>query len=123
MSKRSKFRRLAPYVAPPSVTFAYLASQREQAGRNTVLDPHRSYAAIRVRRSDRSMTWIIAREPATLMDTSGEVMFVAGIDCGSAQFLIDGGAEYIDEHQSELPNVDNCATSFGSGLPGSSGRT
>ncbi|WP_237160155.1 hypothetical protein [Mycobacteroides abscessus] len=67
------------------------------------------------------MTWIIAKEPATLLDTWGEVMFVAGIDCGSAQFLIAGGAEYVDEHQSELPNFDNCATSFGSRLPGSSG--
>ncbi|WP_147378854.1 hypothetical protein [Mycobacteroides abscessus] len=101
MAKRSKFRRLDPYVAPLSATFMYLASQRDQAGRDIVLDPQQSYAAIRVRRPNGDMAWIIAREPATLMDTSGEVMFVAGIDCSSAAFLIATGAQYFDEDRSD----------------------
>jgi hypothetical protein len=37
------------------------------------------------------------------MDTCGEIMFVAGIDCSSAQFWIDGAAEYVNEHRTELP--------------------
>ncbi|WP_100485548.1 hypothetical protein [Mycobacteroides abscessus] len=101
MAKRSKFRRLDPYVAPPSATFAYLAAQREQAVPNIVLDPRQNYAAIRVRRLNGEMTWIIAREPATLMDTWGEVMFMAGIDCSSAAFLIATGAQYFDEDRSD----------------------
>ncbi|WP_255775872.1 hypothetical protein [Mycobacteroides abscessus] len=87
----------APYVARPSATFAYLASQSEQAGRGIVLDPRRSYAAIRVRRSDRTMDWIIATEPITPDDAWGEIMFIAGIDCSSAELLIEAGAEAIDE--------------------------
>lgn len=97
MPKRSKFNLLAPYVAPPSATFTYRASQRERAGREIVLEPHQSYAAIRVRRPDGTMAWIMAREPIVPMDTWGEIMFIAGIDCSSAQFLVDTGAEYIDE--------------------------
>ncbi|WP_100464783.1 hypothetical protein [Mycobacteroides abscessus] len=88
-------------MAQPSATFMYLASQRDQAGRDIVLDPQQSYAAIRVRRPNGDMAWIIAREPATLMDTSGEVMFVAGIDCSSAAFLIATGAQYFDEDRSD----------------------
>ncbi|RIS58123.1 hypothetical protein D2E46_01500 [Mycobacteroides abscessus] len=88
-------------MAPLSATFMYLASQRDQAGRDIVLDPQQSYAAIRVRRPNGDMAWIIAREPATLMDTSGEVMFVAGIDCSSAAFLIATGAQYFDEDRSD----------------------
>ncbi|WP_235660049.1 hypothetical protein [Mycobacteroides abscessus] len=97
MSKRSKFRRLNPYVAPPSATFMYLASQRDHAGRGIVLDPRQNYAAIRVRRPNGDMAWIITKEPAVPTDTWGAIMFVAGIDCSSAQFLIDCGAEYIDD--------------------------
>lgn len=92
MAERSKFRRLAPYVAPPSATFAYLAAQREQAGRDVVPDPRHSYAAIRVR-THGTMAWIIAREPLTPTDAWGEIMFVTGIDCSSTQFLIYAGVE------------------------------
>ncbi|WP_100480669.1 hypothetical protein [Mycobacteroides abscessus] len=95
MSKRAKFQRLVPYVARPSATFAYLASQSEQAGQDSVLDPRQSYAAIRVRRPDGTMDWIIATEPFVLTNAWGEIMFVAGIDCSSAQLVIDAGAEYI----------------------------
>ncbi|WP_255788285.1 hypothetical protein [Mycobacteroides abscessus] len=122
MSKRAKFQRLAPYVARQSATFEYLSSQSEQAGRGIVLDPRQSYAAIRVRRPDGTMDWIIATEPITPDDAWGEIMFVAGIDCSSAELLIDMGAVYIREDKSVVPNVDGCATSFGSGLPGSSGN-
>lgn len=122
MSKRAKFQRLAPYVARPSATFEYLASQSEQPGRSVALDPRRSYAAIRVCRPGGTMDWVIATEPITPDDAWGEIMFTAGIDCSSAAFLIDMGAVYIREDKSVVPNVDGCATSFGSGLPGSSGN-
>lgn len=98
MSKRAKFQRLAPYVARPSAIFEYLASQSEQAGRGIVFNSRQSYAAIRVRRPDGTMDWIIATEPITPDDAWGEIMFVAGIDCSSAELLFGAGAEYIVTH-------------------------
>ncbi len=43
------------------------------------------------------MDWIIATEPITPDDAWGEIMFIAGIDCSSAELLIEAGAEAIDE--------------------------
>lgn len=84
-------------MAPLSATFAYLASRNKQTERDITLDPSRAYAAVRVRQPDGTMVWIVASEPVTPTDAWGEIMFVAGIDCSSAQFLIDCGAEYIDD--------------------------
>lgn len=100
MVKRSKFRRLDPYVAPPSATFVHLAAQREQAVPNIVLDPRQNYAAIRVRSPSGEMTWIVTRA-TTVIDVLGEVMFIAGIDCSSATFLISTGAQHFDEDRSD----------------------
>lgn len=43
------------------------------------------------------MDWIIATEPITPDDAWDEIMFIAGIDCSSAELLIEAGAEAIDE--------------------------
>lgn len=101
MSKRAKFQRLAPHVARPSATFEYLASHGGQAGRGIVLDSWHSYAAIRVCRPDGTMDWIISTEPIVRSDTWGEIMFVAGIDCCSAAFLIEIGAQHLNENRSD----------------------
>lgn len=84
-------------MAPPSATLAYFASRNEPTERDIVLDPYQSYAAIRVRRTDGTMAWVIARVPVTPRESWVEIMFIAGIDCSSAQFLIDCGAEHIDD--------------------------
>lgn len=96
MSERRKFRRLAPYAAPPSATFEYFTSQREQAESGVTLDPKQHYDAIRVRKPDGTMAWTVAAEPVAELEDDDEIMFVAGIDYSSAQFLVDSGAEYID---------------------------
>ncbi|WP_396910304.1 hypothetical protein [Mycolicibacterium sp.] len=94
MSEHRKSRRMDPYTSQASATFEYLTLRREQE-ESGVVDPRRHYAAIRVRRPDGEMAWIVAAEPVPALEDVGEIMFIAGIDPSSAQFLVDGGAEYI----------------------------
>lgn len=92
----NRFKRLPPYIPPPSYTFHTMLDQEREAiarGETEGLDPTRQYIALRVGREKQMPVWVVAESPCNTEEIDGVVLFVAAVTLGTAIEMVKNGAE------------------------------